>query len=87
MAPSSGLGSHLPALTFAPLGVAVFLGAGAGLQVMSNLFVDQGLVEEDIIEAAASNLVILNTIEDLHLGSRVKIFKSFTKVYKSTLSA
>lgn len=57
------------------------------LKVMSNLFVDQGLVEEDIIEAAASNLVILNTIEDLHLGSRVKIFKSFTKVYKSTLSA
>jgi len=60
------------------------------LKVMSNLFVDQGLVDDAIIEAAASNLEILNNIEDLHLGSRVKIFKSFTgtgRVAASTLSA
>ena len=57
---------------------------------MSNLFVDQGLVDDAIIEAAASNLEILNNIEDLHLGSRVKIFKSFTgkgRAAASTLDA
>lgn len=48
------------------------------LKVMSNLFVDQGLVEEAIISAAACNLEFLNNIGDLQLGSRVKIFKSFT---------